>query len=351
MVYCDTRLGGVKRWFAEPPSDLMRIPNSITSCVCFLCVKYEGGEHAGKYQSVGTGFFVGIDEGGYTFPYLVTARHVPDEIQRRGFTDLYVRLNKHDDSFDYLDVTSPNWTTYEDEAIDLAILPFAPPPSVFNFELLPMDMIATNEDIGDHGIGLGDDLFAVGLFTLRTGRQRNIPILRTGVIAAMPTEPLPSKRGGQYMAYLAEMRSIGGLSGSPVFTFINRHRPIHNLPEGKDWLYFLIGLIRGHWDLEQTTSDTEIADVPFYGKGESLNTGIAVVTPAQYIRGMLMSEPFTKERRKMIEKRDRENLPTEDIGLTKGIPPPLTKEGFEDALRRASGKTSEPESGKTQTSE
>ena len=72
-----------------------------------------------------------------------------------------------------------------------------------------------------NGIGPGDELFAIGLFSLRVGTQRNIPIVRSGILAAMPYDSEPfTKDGHPYHAYLAEMRSIGGLSGSPVFIFM-----------------------------------------------------------------------------------------------------------------------------------
>jgi hypothetical protein len=119
--------------------------------------------------------------------------------------------------------------------------------------MIPMEMLADSQVLKSRGIGIGDELFAVGLFVQRAGSTRNIPIVRTGVIAAMPSKDEPFFRhGGEYHAYLAEMRSIGGLSGSPVFVFLNRIRTVDaGIPEGHDYGMFLLGLIRGHWDLER----------------------------------------------------------------------------------------------------
>jgi hypothetical protein len=71
----------------------------------------------------------------------------------------------------------------------------------------------------------------------RAGSTRNIPIVRTGVIAAMPAIDEPFvRKGEEYHAYLAEMRSIGGLSGSPVFVFLDRTRTVDaRIPEGHDY--------------------------------------------------------------------------------------------------------------------
>lgn len=42
-LYCDKRLGGIERWFSEPPEDAMaRVPREIVKTVGFLCVKVQG---------------------------------------------------------------------------------------------------------------------------------------------------------------------------------------------------------------------------------------------------------------------------------------------------------------------
>ena len=86
----------------------------------------------------------------------------------------------------------------------------------FDAKPLTIEAFATQEVITNQWIGLGDDIFVTGLFTARTGNNRNIPIVRTGIISSMPDEPI---RDGEFEcnAYLAELRSIGGISGSPVF--------------------------------------------------------------------------------------------------------------------------------------
>ena len=60
-------------------------------------------------------------------------------------------------------------------------------------------------------------MFSVGLFTKYFGRSNLIPIVRTGNIAMMPKEKVPLGSFGLTDAYLIEGRSIGGLSGSPIF--------------------------------------------------------------------------------------------------------------------------------------
>lgn len=80
--------------------------------------------------------------------------------------------------------------------------------------------LADEADIEAHAIGIGDEVLMVGLFTKRYGYRKNIPIVRGGIISAMPEEPIEDQETGNlYDAYLIEIRSIGGLSGSPVIVF------------------------------------------------------------------------------------------------------------------------------------
>jgi hypothetical protein len=293
----------------------MRIPHNLLNCVCFLGINLWQGKHAGKFVSLGTGFFVGVKQDGIDFLYLVTAKHVLDEVERMGIKHLQIRLNKHNGEFDFIQLVPNEYWVTVDEA-DLAVLGLQVDPAVFNFAALPLDMLATDGKLSDHAIGLGDDLFTVGLFVLRTGTRRNIPIIRTGVIAAMPesTEPL-TKDGQPYHAYLAEMRSIGGLSGSPVFVFIDQRRIVDsNIPHGHNWMYFCVGLIRGHWDLKRDIDDAVVSpDVrPGYSKGENLNTGIALVTPSQYVVALLTSWEFIEHRSELVKMLKKKDEPTED---------------------------------------
>lgn len=352
--YCDSRLGGVKRYSAYKPADWdMRIPHNILNCVCFLGIRLSGGENAGKFMSLGTGFFVGLRQDDWDFLYLVTAKHVLNEAVRGGGS-LEARLNKENGEFDYIKLQSPDhWIRWQDDAVDVALLPIVVDYTVFKYEALPLEMLATNAMLTEHAIGLGDDLFTVGLFTLRTGKQRNLPIIRTGVISALPDENEPlTEKGKPYHAYLAEMRSISGLSGSPVFVFIDNSRTVDpKLPAGRDWLYFCLGLIRGHWYLERDLSDDVVTPDAALGSnpGETLNVGIAVVMPSQYIVEILTSPKLQEVRQRFIQMREEKNEPTQDSVKLKKAEEVFTKESFKDALERVSRKTSESESKDSQT--
>lgn len=220
----------------------MRIPDNILDGVCFLGVKIAGGPHVGLFQTLGTAFLVTIIEGPLWFSYLVTARHVVDEAKRGGYPNLIARVNGKDGNAIMVELPD-GWVMWENPAIDVAVIAFPMDYDRFAFAAMPLDMLVDAPVMQRNSIGPGDELFAVGLFSLRVGTQRNIPIVRSGILAAMPYDSEPfTKDGCPYHAYLAEMRSIGGLSGSPVFIFIDKHRlgAAPDIPEGKDFLYFVL---------------------------------------------------------------------------------------------------------------
>ncbi len=102
--------------------------------------------------------------------------------------------------------TDTRWRFPENgNGADVAVLPWAPPIDPFEYKHIPRKMFATDEAIKEHGIGVGDELAIVGLFTRRHGSQRNSPIVRAGVISSMPDEPfVDDDTGFEYAAYLAE---------------------------------------------------------------------------------------------------------------------------------------------------
>lgn len=55
---------------------------------------------------------------------------------------------------------------------------------------------------------------------------------------------------------------------------------------------FLLGMIRGHWDLERRAHDVAVADEG--EETERLNTGIAMVTPIQDVLRVINSEEMSK---------------------------------------------------------
>jgi hypothetical protein len=300
------RLGGLPRYHLDhsgaPP---MNVPDAIRESVAFL--QYQSGT---GLRMAGTTFFVSVGEGELLFDYAVTAKHVVDAIRDKGVDgQTYFRMNLRDGGVDVMGLSTARWLYHPtDPATDLAVMEF-PRGTPFALRVIPLPaMAATAEIITQVPIGIGDEVFMVGLFHHHYGSSRNIPVVRCGNIAAMPEEPVDV--GGQAMeAYLVEMRSIGGLSGSPVFTWL--------LPFGRQHYrgtpIYLLGLMHGHWDIEADLLDELTPDQP---RAQPLNTGIGVVVPVTKVLEALDQDRLAERRREEVRVFRAAQAPTADMGPT-----------------------------------
>ena len=304
----DTRLGNTPRWFLAPPEDYyMRVPDVVRDCVVFIGV-HEVDTTTGQLfiKWGGTGFFVsvpseGMPSGGYY--YLVTAQHVVHAVQNKGFI---VRANTRDGKAENVEVppNSGNWWFHPTDAnADVAVIPFGLSLQHFDYKSVASTMFLTKDTLREAFLGTGDEVYITGLFRNMIGTARNLPIVRIGNVAMMPSERVPTKYGPMN-AYLIEARSLGGLSGSPVFIHT------HVRPQT-----FLFGLMHGHWELS-AKEQANVADIgvreDFADEGEKINMGIAIVVPAVDIFATLNHPELVEMRRQLDETAQRQNLPVED---------------------------------------
>lgn len=133
-------------------------------------------------------------------------------------------------------------------------------------------------------IGVGDEVFITGLLANHPGEFRNTPIVRIGNLAAYPEERVKATGIGEIDAYLVEVRSRGGLSGSPVYYHAYGSPSSAYRPFAPNWLspiepqsFYLIGIVHGHYNQEAGVSDANRKDI------EELNTGIAIVVPISQV--------------------------------------------------------------------
>ena len=288
----------------------MRVPDEVLECVCFLCVK---DQNKNTYQYGGTGFFISVPSekhSGKVYVYIVTAKHCIEKAKQYG--NLYLRLNKLDGNAEMVELKG-EWLYSENEASDVAIIPIPSLLHRFQYGSIGRGMFVTNEVIKKEGIGIGDDLVITGLFTRRFGSQRNIPIVRTGIISAMPSEPLEDVDTGlEYHAYLAEVRSIGGLSGSPAFVFLGPARTYQKKIKIGQTVY-LIGLVRGHWDVQHRGQPLDFT----MDELQAVNMGIAIITPIQDALDIINSKELTQIRRQSDVEISKLRAPTEDMDSAK----------------------------------
>ena len=272
----------------------MIIPENIRKCVAFLGARRTDGE----FVFAGSAFWIGRDpdnapEGGMLKSpsvYLATARHVIDAVLRLGATDIYLRANLKDGSAAWIKSSIDDWYVHPtDSTIDIAILKTGI-PSEWDHLVIPYSLCITDELIAKHGIDLGDEVFITGLFRHYHGTRHNIPIVRVGNLASMSEDPVQTKSFGLMTAFLIECRSIGGLSGSPVFVNLGITRLIEGQVKhaaGGQPIFFLIGAIHGHYDVDASQIDDGNVDADDLIGGGKVNTGIAIVTPLHRIREVI----------------------------------------------------------------
>ena len=326
----DCRVVGDTRYYVtNPPRDIdMRIPDQLLNCVGFISHK------APTVRYGGTGFLVSVKgENENAFLHFVTAKHVADAVEHGPFV---IGMNRVSGGKAVLEYESAKWFYHptEPDVVDVAVTIFALPElAEINVHYIPLTAFATVERIEEYAIGVGDDVNSIGLFTRFSGSTRHEPIVRSGTIAMMPKDRVPVKGFQPMEAYLVEGRSIGGLSGSPVFA---RHTvgTVGTTGKGERIISYglgpalLLGLVHGHWDLPLDFHNTE--------QSEAVNMGISIVVPAKKILEVLY-HPELIQMRQNIDKEIRDKkLPVHDSELSK--PQVLTKDDFEVALKKASRK-------------
>jgi hypothetical protein len=285
-----------------PPKDInMRVPEDNKKCVAFIGIKTVE-DHVESVRYIGTAFFVlfASKVGGLSFPYLVTAKHVAVATIGK---ECFIRLNLKDGKSARIDIPHDHWIFHPHDVwpSDVAICPLNFTRQAFDeadFNVIPLDAFVTDEMRIKDGIGEGDEIYTIGLFSRHAGNEKNVPIIRVGNIAMISDEFVATKHFGNIEAYLIESRSMGGLSGSPVFV----------LKPAKDGQFraSLLGLVHGHWDLEPG----EIIDFDDGKEGPSVNLGIAIVVPAKRILETLHGEQLTKLRQAVEARVIARNSPT-----------------------------------------
>lgn len=254
----------------------------VRKCVVFVAAK----KHDGEMVYLGSAFFLATldeslaEENNDEF-YAVTALHVIELAKNKlSVEEIYLRLNGYDEPF-WAPIPISAWSSHpNDKSIDVAVVRVKLPPKLDHM-VVGRSALVTEELLAKQEVGLGDEVFIVGLYRHHKGKLKNIPIVRVGNLACMSEEKIATDtQFGAIDAYLIEARSIGGLSGSPVFVNLNRPRTIGGITQLTGSGVYLLGLIHGHVDVKGHTVDAD-TEPPADAKPapSHVNTGIAIVVP------------------------------------------------------------------------
>ena len=292
----------------------MRVRDHILDSVVFV-----GVENAdGQFVPLGTGFIASVLMAGHVFSHVVTCAHVIDAIAAE---NVWVRVNLKDGACQTYTVPKDVWVKHPDydqadgKVRDVAVMLFQPDPQ---FQLIRLNLdpdggeVADLQTIREWDIGVGDDIFAIGVFTSHHGETRNLPIVRAGVIAAMPDEPIETNKGF-VDGFLAEIRSIGGLSGSPMFFHLapfrvvepntenDKHSEDARLLQSKK-THLLAGMVHGHYEL---SSPLDAVQEPSDGKKvdqlPAINAGIGIVISLETILETMRHPVLEKKRQAVVD--------------------------------------------------
>jgi len=255
----------------------LRVPDSLLSCVAFISRK----NPELQLDYIGTSFIVGVrGKWGNAYLHAVTAKHVAVCVEG---APAVMGVNFKDGNMGWFESGAKWWYhPTEPNTVDVAATIFTPTDR-FDVQHIPETIFVTDEKIRQHGIGVGDEVNVVGLFTGFLGTKRHTPIIRTGNVAMMPSDKFPVPTG-ETDAYLIEGRSIGGLSGSPVFVRHTVSMEVRTAEDPKPQKFSgagqlsLLGLMHGHWDLPVGLTGEQ---------AEAVNMGIAIVVPAKKILEVL----------------------------------------------------------------
>jgi len=321
-MWTDRRFAGSEQLYLCPPKDaFVRVPDQILKTAVFLGLDSPTGREYG-----GTGYVVSVeygpghaitshDERGaatvrYPFMFLVTAAHVAEKLEH---TDFYIRANKKDGSLaePKQEEGNTSWWYHptERDAVDAAAM-LLPVEEVLELDIapIPVTLFAGENIVRSSNLGIGDEVFVAGLFKNAKGISRNIPIVRIGNVAMMPEEkilfPTKTDRERLIYAHLIESRSVGGLSGSPVFIretirinagykrldgfYLNAANSPDPIERGLQKVelagvgpFHFFGSLIGHWDVTIGFGTPQ---------QEAVNMGIAPMVPAHKILEVL-SQP------------------------------------------------------------
>jgi hypothetical protein len=230
----------------------------------------------GDNPFIGTGTLVSVPSVAFPdrrYRYLVTAKHVTTQLGQGD--DIFVRANTTNGRSRRLKVKG-TWFRHDDPSVDLAVLPVHLDES-YDVKSIPISNFNTAELAQQHEIGIGDDVVTVGLFSMRGGDERNLPILRSGIISTMPDEPIKDTQNGlDFEAYIIELRSLGGLSGAPVFVSLDPYSPGRG--SGR---MLLLGIMRGGFKDRVVLESLGPTSNGFF-------LGLSTVTPIERLAEILM---------------------------------------------------------------
>ncbi len=276
-----------------------RIPDNSVNVAVFL---YRNKEDAlaGRANG-GTGFLVGFDTKSQT-PCIhgVTNAHIACNFP-------VIRLNTESGKPDAIELDPADWEYHPEYDVAVTCKPLPVDVTIHEIVQINHELFVTDERIKEWDIGLGEDLFMVGRFIdADGGAAKNVPSVRFGHISVMPIPLFHTHSKKTVSAYIADMRSRSGFSGSPVFVYrtpggnISQTIKDGEIDLGNNFMNFL-GIHVSQFD--ENLESTVAGQPPVKGL-----SGMTIVDPASAISELLNMEKIKKARNAYMKEKIEEDV-------------------------------------------
>jgi hypothetical protein len=353
----------------------MRVPDEIRKTVLFIGIKNEVGE----WDWRATGYLIALSDfqlhwsetleahgqqffttTTHPFRLLATAKHVAEKLEGKDFALKTMTTSGEPRIIEVH--ANQRWFYHptEKDYVDAAVTVFFPPDMrELDLFTIQAELFADEKVIREADLGVGDEVFIAGLFSMVKKTARQHPIVRIGNLAMMPGERIPFKEDKLIDAYLVESRSVGGLSGSPVFVrattrvdaglkfksgfalnAVNSQTPnIEGIErtflEGVGRIYFLGSMI-GHWNTREYPPEMP----------EVFNMGVSLVVPAHKILEIIRQPELIAMAENIVnEMRKGRAVGEAVLDFDEKEEKPFTQQDFESALRKVTRRVTPSESG------
>jgi len=275
----------------------MRVPDAGLRSVVYL----GSGTSPDDFHAIGTGFLVDLKRVPGSVYYLITADHVAKRLK----TPFAIRFNDRENKSHVQQSQIPfKWWRHptESESVDAAVFPWG---LRGRFATFPVTRFLSDLNLEATRIGIGDEIFIVGLFRKWAGRAKFSPVVRHGHIAMMADEPIPTVNYGDAPMHLIEAFSLKGMSGSPVMVRQTIPIPLasrdEDEPENVLTLgnMYLLGLVHGYFRVDEVK--------------QVWHSGISMVVPSTKILEILDQPKLLEYEQKIVDamKKRKDDKPVE----------------------------------------
>jgi hypothetical protein len=262
----------------------MRISDGVLKSVAPIGTMTEG-----VFVPRGMAFIATLTQERARFHYLVTARHILDELDG----PVTVRLNTKDGAAYFK--PAGEWHHQPQEPCLVSVTPITPDPSEYEFVAIATRDFCLDDQVSSRSLAVGDELFYPVVLP-QAAADKNYPLARFGVLSATAVHAVETIEGPARV-HLMEGHSVTGHHGSPVFVNLmarrsfSPERPVMLTNLHQASRYQLLGLISGH--LTITTGESRITRDALDPQAMS---GLISVAPARAIMDTLMQDALQRLR-------------------------------------------------------